>query len=164
MTYQERRINIKGPKGENSFQVPDVVDLDVDGEEIKVIADYLNNTKARAMMGTVQACIKNMVLGVSEGFTRRLNLVGVGYRAVVEGRNLELQLGFSHPVRMALPDGILAEMEGQNQIILTSHDPVLLGQIAANVRALRPPEPYQGKGILYENERIRRKAGKAGKK
>ena len=164
VTYQERRFHVKGPKGENTFQVPEVVELNIAGEEIKVVIDDMENNKARAMMGTVQACLNNMVTGVSEGFTRRLNLVGVGYRAAVEGRDLNLQLGFSHPVRMRMPEGIQVEMEGQTQIILTSHDNVLLGQTAANIRALRPPEPYQGKGILYENERVRRKAGKAGKK
>jgi large subunit ribosomal protein L6 len=102
---------------------------------------------------------------VSQGFTRRLQLVGVGYRAAVQGQNLELQLGFSHPVKMALPGGVRAQVEGNNnQIVLSSHDNVLLGQTAANIRAIRPPEPYQGKGVLYEGERIRRKAGKTGKK
>lgn len=161
--YEAREVHIKGPKGENRFPMPDLVDLEVTNEEIKVLADYVNNTKARAMMGTVQACVSNMVLGVSEGFTRRLILEGVGYRAVVEGEKLVLQLGFSHPVTMKLPAGIQAEVVDMRKIVLSSHDNVLLGQTAANIRAFRPPEPFQGKGVLYENERIRRKAGKSGK-
>jgi large subunit ribosomal protein L6 len=165
VNYGDRRIvHIKGPKGENRFQVPEIVDLDIQDGEIKVKADYLNDAKARAMMGTVQANLSNMVTGVLEGFTRKLNLKGVGYRAAVQGSDLEMQLGFSHPVKMKLPEGIKAEVEGQNKIILSSHDKVLLGQTAANIRAHRPPEPYQGKGISYEGERIRRKAGKTGKK
>lgn len=165
VNYDERRIvKIKGPKGENRFQMPDNVELDIQGGVINVKADYLNDRKARAMMGTVQANLSNMVKGVLEGYTRRLNLVGVGYRAALQGNDLELLLGFSHPVKMKLPEGIKAEVEGQNKIILSSHDKVLLGQTAANIRAHRPPEPYQGKGISYEGERIRRKAGKTGKK
>ena len=165
--YEAREIHIKGPKGENRFKVPELVDLEISGDEIKEIrvqADYLGNNKARAMMGTVQACINNMVVGVSEGFSRRLMLEGVGYRATVEGRKLELLLGFSHPITMELPPGIQAEVVEMRRINLTSHDNVLLGQTAANIRAFRPPEPFQGKGVLYENERIRRKAGKSGKK
>lgn len=162
--YESREVHIKGPKGENLFKMPDLVDLEVSGDEIRVKADYLGSNKARAMMGTVQACIKNMVVGVSEGFSRRLVLEGVGYRATVEGDNLVLLLGFSHPVTMKLPPGVQAEVVDNRKIHLSSHDNVLLGQTAANIRAFRPPEPFQGKGVLYENERIRRKAGKSGKK
>lgn len=162
--YDDRVVRVKGPKGENQFQMPAAVDLDIGPEEIKVLADYQNDSRARAMMGTVQACLNNMVLGVSQGFTRRLRLVGVGYRAALQEQALVLQLGFSHPVRVTLPAGVTAQVEGNNQIVLASHDKVLLGQTAANIRALRPPEPYQGKGVSYENERIRRKAGKTGKR
>lgn len=164
VTYQERCVQLKGPKGENRFPVPQPVDIKVDGGEILVLADYKNSKAARCMMGTVQSVLQNMVTGVSEGFTKKLQLVGVGYRASVQGKNMELLLGFSKPVKVTLPDSVNAEVEGQNLIVLTSHDNVLLGQTAARIRKFRPPEPYQGKGILYENERIRRKAGKAGKK
>ena len=163
--YQEHVVRLKGPKGQNQFSVPELVDLDVGDSEIHVKADYLNDTRSRALMGTVQACLANMVHGVSEGFTRRLQLVGVGYRAAVQGQNLELSLGFSHPVKYALPSEVSAQVEGNNNlIVLSSHDNVVLGQTAASIRAIRPPEPYQGKGVLYEGERIRRKAGKTGKK
>ncbi len=162
--YADRLVHLKGPKGENSFLVPEPVDLKIDKEQILVEADYLNSTKARCMMGTVQSVLQNIVTGVSAGFSKRLNLVGVGYRAALQGGNLELQLGFSKPIRFVLPQGVSAQVEGNNQIVLTSHDNVLLGQTAAKIRAFRPPEPYQGKGVLYENEKVRRKAGKAGKK
>ena len=164
VTYQERLIHCKGPKGENSYTVPDPVELDIEKDTIKLVADYVNDSHARCMMGTAQSVIQNIVTGVSEGFTRRLNLVGVGYRASVQGDKLELLLGFSQPVNFTLPKGVKAEVEGNNQITLSSHDNVLLGQVAAKIRAFRPPEPYQGKGVLYEGERIRRKAGKAGRK
>ena len=162
--YEERVVRFKGPKGQSAFTVPAQVELELDGEEIRVQADYLNNSKARALMGTVQACLSNMVQGVSQGFQRRLQLVGVGYRAAVQGQNLELALGFSHPVKVELPGTVKAEVEGNNVIVLSSHDNVVLGQTAATIRSLRPPEPYQGKGVMYEGERIRRKAGKTGKK
>ena len=164
VAYAEREVHIKGPKGEHRFSVPSPVDLKIDGGVIQVEADYEKDAVARRMMGTVQSVVQNMVTGVSVGFTKKLNLVGVGYRASVEGKNLELLLGFSRPVRMTLPDAVSAEMEGNTRISLSCHDNVLLGQTAARIRKFRPPEPYQGKGILYENERIRRKAGKAGKK
>lgn len=164
VTYQERCVLVKGPKGENQFAVPQPVDVKVEGGEIQVLADYVNDKAARCMMGTVRSVLQNIVTGVSEGFIKRLQLVGVGYRATVQGRNMELLLGFSQPVKVTLPEKVNAEMEGQTLIILSSHDNVLLGQTAAKIRSFRPPEPYQGKGILYENERIRRKAGKAGKK
>lgn len=163
--YQERVVRVKGPKGQNQFSVPAKVELDVGGGAIHVKADYENDSQARALMGTVQACLSNMVHGVSEGFTRRLQLVGVGFRASVQGQKLEMQLGFSHPVHVQLPSAVNARVEGNNnQIVLSSHDNVVLGQMAATIRAIRPPEPYQGKGVLYENERVRRKAGKTGKK
>ena len=162
--YEDGLVRLKGPKGENEFKVPGLVNLKVEPERILVQADYLNDSKARSMMGTVQAVLQNMVDGVHKGFSKKLNLVGVGYRASLQGKGLELLLGFSKPVNFPLPKGISAEIEGNNQIILSSHDRVLLGQIASKIRALRPPEPYQGKGVLYENEKIRRKAGKAGKK
>ena len=163
--YEQRVVRVKGPKGESQFTVPAVVEVEVDGAEIRVVADHAGNTGARAMMGTVQSCLQNMVEGVSEGFTRRLKLVGVGYRAAVQGQDLEMQLGFSHPVKVAMPAGVRAEVEGNNNlVVLSSHDKVLVGQIAATIRSLRPPEPYQGKGVMYETEVIRRKAGKTGKK
>ncbi|MDH5752318.1 MAG: 50S ribosomal protein L6 [Deltaproteobacteria bacterium] len=162
--YAERTVSIKGPKGQHSFDVPELVDVEVAGNELKLIADYKNNRFARCMMGTVNAVLVNMVTGVSEGFTRKLNLVGVGYRANVQGTTVELSLGYSHPVAYKLPPAVQAQVNNNTEIVLTSHDKVALGEVAANIRSLRPPEPYLGKGVSHSNERIRRKAGKAGKK
>lgn len=157
-------VNIKGPKGANQFEVPEPLVLEVGNEEMNIKADYVGDRDARRIMGTVNAVLTNMVKGVSEGFTKKLILVGVGYRATVQGKSLDLALGFSHPVVFALPEHVNAQVEGNNIIVLSSHDNVQLGQVAANIRALRPPEPYQGKGVTFEGERVRRKAGKTGKK
>jgi large subunit ribosomal protein L6 len=162
--YQNRCLRCAGPKGEIAFDLPKLVDVRIADGTIHVEADYLNDARAKAQMGTAQAVIANMVAGVSVGFTRRLQLIGVGYRASVSGDTLELNLGYSEPVRFRLPDGVKVEMESNTLIVLASHDKVLLGQTAARIRGLRPPEPFQGKGIRYEGEYVRRKAGKSGKK
>ncbi len=164
VTYQDRRVLVKGPKGENALAIPQLVDLEVSKEHIQVLADYQHDKRARTLMGTVQSVLSNMVQGVSQGFTKKLQLTGVGYRASAAGGAMEFTLGYSKPIKLALPKGVAAQVENNTLITLSSHDNVLLGQIAANIRSLRPPEPYQGKGIAYEGEHIRRKAGKTGKK
>ncbi len=146
------------------MQLSDLVELELKPNELNIRADYQNNKRARCMMGTTRSVLFNMVTGVSQGFTRKLQLTGVGYRAAVSGANLELSLGFSHPVKMSLPQGISAKVENNNQIVLSSHDKVLLGRFASQIRQWRPPEPYLGKGVSYEGERILRKAGKSGRK
>lgn len=157
-------VVLKGPKGENRYQVPAPVTADLNAERIQLVADFRNDKDASRLMGTSQAVLRNMVKGVSEGFVRKLVLVGVGYRASVQGENVELTLGFSKPVRFPLPKGVKAQVDNNTMITLSSHDNVALGQVAANIRSLRPPEPYQGKGVMYEGEKIKRKAGKTGKK
>lgn len=156
-------VHIKGPKGNMSFELPPMVDIRVEENVLSVQADYENNRRAKTMMGTTQSTLQNMVVGVTQGFQKQLNLVGVGYRAAVSGNQLELNLGFSHPIRFAVPESVSVTISG-NQITLESCDKQVIGQVAANIRKLRPPEPYKGKGILFVNEIIRRKAGKAGKK
>ena len=116
------------------------------------------------MLGTTHALIRNMFEGVTNGYQKRLNLVGVGYRAAVNNNVLEMSLGFSHPVNYPLPDGVTASVATNTKITLESTDKQLIGQVSAEIRKFRPPEPYKGKGILFEGERIRRKAGKSGKK
>ena len=116
------------------------------------------------MLGTTHALIRNMLEGVTNGYQKRLNLVGVGYRATVNNNVLEMSLGFSHPVNYPLPDGVTASVATNTKITLESTDKQLIGQVSAEIRKFRPPEPYKGKGILFEGERIRRKAGKSGKK
>ena len=162
--FKDRRLTCTGPKGQIDFDLPRLVDLEIADGVIRIQADHEGNTEAKAQMGTAQAVISNMVAGVSEGFTRRLQLNGVGYRASVQGTNMELTLGYSKPVQFKLPKGVSAQVENNTLIVLASHDKVLLGQTAAQIRGLRPPEPFQGKGVRYENEYVRRKAGKTGKK
>ncbi len=116
--------------------------------------------RTRAMAGTVRSLVNNMVVGVSQGFERRLQLVGVGYRAQAQGRTLNLQLGFSHPVRYAVPEGVDVQTPSVTEIVVSGADKQLVGQVAADIRAFRPPEPYKGKGVRYLNERVRRKEAK----
>lgn len=157
-------VLVKGPKGEINFQLHPLVDIEVEKSVLSVKADHENDSTAKAMMGTTQAILQNMVTGVSNGFTKQLNLVGVGYRASVSGRTLNMNLGFSHSIEFLLPEEVNARVQANTQIILESCDKQVLGEICAKIRQLRPPEPYKGKGILFENEVIRRKAGKTGKK
>ncbi|MBF0287198.1 MAG: 50S ribosomal protein L6 [SAR324 cluster bacterium] len=163
LTYQNKQLEVKGPKGALQFLVPELVELDIQDKEMALQADYENDVKAKALMGTVQALVTNMVIGVTEGFQKQLNLVGVGYRASVSGNKLELNLGYSHPIGFTLPEGVKAKVETNTHIILESCDKQLIGQVAADIRCFRPPEPYKGKGILFAGEVIRKKAGKAGK-
>ena len=161
---QDGQVKVKGPKGESAYPMPSLVSVELAADKIQLKADYQNNKDASRLMGTAHARITNMVTGVATGFTKKLQLVGVGYRAAVQGATMELALGFSKPIKYAIPGGIKATVDNNTLITLTSHDNVLLGQTAAELRSLRPPEPYQGKGVMYENEKIRRKAGKTGKK
>ena len=119
--------------------------------------------QAKAMSGTFRSLVANMVVGVSEGFQKKLELQGVGYRAKAEGNNVNLTLGFSHPINYALPEGVTAETPTQTEIIISGADKQRVGQVAAEIRDFRPPEPYKGKGVRYVGEHVRRKAGKAGK-
>lgn len=146
-------INVKGPLGELKQELTNdvVVSLD-DG---KITFDVANDSRqANAMSGTLRALVNNMVTGVSKGFERRLNLIGVGYRAQVQGQNLKLELGFSHDIIHPLPQGVKAECPSQTEIVLKSHDKQAVGQVAANIRAYRPPEPYKGKGVKYADEHV----------
>lgn len=160
-------VTVKGPKGELSQQVDKDIKVEVEDGTINVTR-ATNQKRHRELHGLYRSLINNMVAGVANGFTKKLELVGVGYRASNRGQILEMQLGFSHPVVMYIPDEIKVETEtvkGQNPIIkLTSIDNQLLGQVAAKIRSFRKPEPYKGKGIRFKGEEIRRKAGKAGGK
>lgn len=154
-----QNISVKGPKGALDF----AVHADVEGE----IADNVVTFKARqtqqsavALAGTTRAVVSNMVVGVSEGFERKLELVGVGYRAQAQGKVLNLTLGFSHPVAFEVPDGITIETPTQTEILVKGIDRQLVGQVAANIRAYRPPEPYKGKGVRYSGEHVVRKEAK----
>ena len=163
ITIKENIVTVKGKLGELTQVVKDVAVKQEDG---KLIVESLSNTKqGNAFHGLYRALLHNMVVGVSEGFTKELELVGVGYRATNQGQKLDLALGFSHNILMELPQEIKLETineKGKNPIIkLTSHDRQLLGQVAAKIRSFRKPEPYKGKGVKFVGEELRRKAGKS---
>jgi len=159
----KRRITVKGPKGELMWEHPDMVS--VEASEGAAEVKRVNDTKdARARHGLVRSLLDNMVTGVTEGYKRDLEIVGVGYRAQVQGQKITFNLGFSHPVDFTLPEGIKAEIDKkQTSLSLTGIDKQQIGQVAADIKALRPPDAYKGKGIRYAGERIRLKAGKSAK-
>ena len=154
-----RTVRVKGPKGENAFTLPDGFKLEV-AESTASILRERDDRKASALHGLSRALVANMVRGVTEEFTRVLEIEGMGYKAELKGKSLELQIGYSHLVSFPMPEGISARCDSPTRIVLSGIDKGKVGQTAANIRALRPPEPYKGKGIRYEGEVIRRKAGK----
>lgn len=144
-------VHVKGPKGALELRLVDSVAVKVEGNLVHV-EEKLNYGQTVAMVGTTRILLGNMVKGVHTGFERALKLVGVGYRAKVAGKSLELSLGFSHPVNFAIPEGIVIETPSATDIVIKGHDKQKVGQVAANIRAYRPPEPYKGKGVRYANE------------
>lgn len=155
-------IEVKGPKGSIATPRHETVEYKIEGSEV-VITRVDDSKVARSQHGLRRALLANCVQGVSQGFDKVLEFNGVGYRVAVKGESLEMSIGFSHPVKIDLPKGISAKAEG-NKLTLSGVDKVLVGEVAASIRRLRKPEPYKGKGIKYENEQIRRKAGKSGNK
>ncbi len=150
-------VSVKGPKGELALELHPAVAIEQQGSVLQVKA----KTDADwAMAGTMRALLNNMVTGVSEGFEKKLTIIGVGYRAQAEGAKLNLSLGFSHPVVYSLPEGVSVETPNQTEIVLSGVDKQKVGQAAAEIRSFRPPEPYKGKGIRYLNEYVRRKQAK----
>ncbi len=157
-----KSLKIKGPKGEMAMDLYPGIGLTREGEQLTlVIEDAANERTHAAIHGTMRANLANMITGVNTGFRKALEITGTGYRANMDGRKLVLQLGYSHPVEFPAPEGITIATEGPTKVLITGVDKVLVGQVAANIRKMRPPEPYKGKGIKYEGERIRRKAGKS---
>ena len=153
---QPEQVVVKGPKGSLALAVSDQVKIIQQDNRLEFSSRSANS----ALAGTLRSLVGNMVTGVSQGFEKRLELQGVGYRAQAQGRKLNLQLGFSHPIEYALPDGIETETASQTQIVVKGIDKQLVGQVAAEIRAFRPPEPYKGKGVRYAGEHVRRKEGK----
>ena len=147
------QISVKGPLGAIARPMDPNVGVEKDGETLKCKA-LGNSNHANAMSGTMRALVANMITGVSKGFEKKLSLVGVGYRAQAQGDKLNLSLGFSHPIVHALPDGIKAETPTQTEIVIKGVDRQRVGQVAAEVRAYKPPEPYKGKGVRYADERV----------
>ena len=158
---EDNSVTVKGPKGELARQFPPTMQLNREDETITVTRPN-DEGKQRALHGLSRTLLNNMVAGVTTGFTKTLEVQGVGYRAQLQGSNLQLALGFSHPVVVTPPAGITFAVEGP-RVLIQGIDKERVGQVAANIRKLRPPEPYKGKGIRYSGERVRRKAGKAGK-
>ena len=151
-------IEVSGSKGNLNFKIPDSVSLNY--EENIITVQYQESQQSVALAGTTRALVNNMVIGVSEGFQKKLQLVGVGYRAKASGKLLELSLGLSHPVKYQLPEDVSVETPSQTEVVLSSHNKQALGQAAAEIRAFRPPEPYKGKGVKYADEVIKRKEAK----
>lgn len=160
IAVEDRSIRVEGPKGKLKESIPSGIQVKLEGKELKVLRES-EERRAKALHGLTRKLIANMVQGVSGGFSRVLEINGVGYRAEVRGSEIHFTLGYSHPIVFPLPAGISASVERQIIITLSGADREVLGQTAARIRELRPPEPYKGKGIKYREEVIRRKAGKA---
>jgi len=163
ITYKDRVITVQGEKGTLTRTIHPKIDLEIEKDTITVTMEK-ETKENRALQGLTRSLVANMVIGVEKGFERILEINGIGYRASLSGNTLVLNLGFSHPVNFELPDGIAAKVDKNNTVTLAGINKELLGQTAASIRSLRPPEPYKGKGIKYAEEYIQRKAGKTGTK
>jgi large subunit ribosomal protein L6 len=157
--FEGSQVSVKGAKGALSYKCNHLVSLKLNDNVVTVEWDR-NNQAAVAQAGTARAVVNGMVVGVSEGFERKLTLIGVGYRAQAKGKILSLSLGFSHPVEFEVPDGIVIETPTQTEVLIKGSDKQLVGEIAAKIRAYRPPEPYKGKGIRYFDENVVKKEAK----
>lgn len=162
VTVDGSTVTVKGPKGELSRTFSDLVEVKQEGEEY-VVVRLDESAESNAHQGLTRTLLNNMVIGVSEGFVKKLELAGVGYRAALKGNDLDLSLGYSHPVVYVAPEGISFEVPDNTHIVVKGISKEVVGQVAAEIRMKRPPEPYKGKGIHYEGEFIRRKLGKAAK-
>ena len=162
ISYKDRVITVEGPKGSLTRTIREDVDLNIEDNVITVVAGGDKKT-ASAFQGMTRALVANMVIGVSAGFSRTLEINGIGYRAELKGKNLVLNLGYSHPIDFELPEGIDAKVE-KTTVTILGIDKELVGHVASSIRRLRPPEPYKGKGIKYADEYIQKKAGKTGTK
>ncbi len=160
VTRRNGTVIVKGPKGELQASVHPNISIEIKDGEV-LVARKSESKPDRSLHGLWRALVANMISGVTEGFSKRLEIVGVGYRAEMKGKKLQLQLGYSHPIVFGPPEGIKVETPTQTQIVVSGIDKQLVGLVAAKIRSFRPPEPYKGKGVKYENEFIRRKAGKA---
>lgn len=161
-TINGQHISVKGPKGTLEINIPEPIEAKVEDDKI-VVTRPDENRKNRALHGLSRSLINNMVVGVTEGYKISMEIYGVGYRVLQKGSNLEFSLGYSHPVLIEAPEGITFATDGPTKLSITGIDKQAVGQVAANIRRLRKDDPYNGKGIRYEGEQIRRKVGKAGK-
>ena len=152
-------VKVKGSKGESEFNVPSSVTIENNDNVLTVKYDE-NDQQSVALAGATRSIVNNMIIGFSQGFEKKLELKGVGYRAKASGKLLELTLGFSHPIKYQLPEEVEVETPSQTEVVLKSHDKQILGQAASEIRAFRPPEPYKGKGVRYSDEQVKRKEAK----
>jgi large subunit ribosomal protein L6 len=155
----ENLVKVKGSKGELEFNIPSSVSIE-NNENVLTVKYNEDDQQSVALAGTTRSIVNNMVIGVSVGFEKKLELIGVGYRAKASGKLLELTLGFSHPIKYQLPDEVEVETPSQTEVVLKSHNKQILGQAASEIRAFRPPEPYKGKGVRYSDEQVKRKEAK----
>ena len=159
VSMSDNVVLVKGNKGELDFSLPSSISIDIKDNIIAVNYNS-EDQKSVALAGTTRSILNNMIVGVSEGFEKKLELIGVGYRAKASGKLLELTLGFSHPIKYQLPDDVEVDTPSQTEVVLRSHNKQILGQAAAEIRAFRPPEPYKGKGVRYSDEQVKRKEAK----
>ena len=159
ITVDNNKVIVKGSKGELEFVLPETVSLNISDDFINVEYNEAEQQSV-ALAGTTRSIVNNMIIGVSQGFEKKLELIGVGYRAKASGKLLELTLGFSHPIKYQLPPEVEVETPSQTEVVLKSHNKQILGQAAAEIRAFRPPEPYKGKGVRYSDEQVKRKEAK----
>ena len=163
VTINGRHVEVKGPKGTLAYDAPESITISREGDQL-VVTRPEDERENRSLHGLTRSLVANMVTGVSEGFVRELEIVGVGYRAAASGpQRLEIQVGYSHPVQVNAPEGIEFEVPAPTRIMVRGFDKQLVGQVAADIRKIRKPEPYKGKGIRYVDERVLRKAGKSAK-
>ncbi|MEO6628628.1 MAG: 50S ribosomal protein L6 [Aquihabitans sp.] len=163
ITVNDRRVTVKGPKGSLDRELPGTITVRQEGD-VLLVERPDDERQTRAMHGLVRSLVNNMVVGVTDGFTKELEIIGVGYRATAKGADaLDLALGFSHPVTVKAPEGVTFEVPSPNRIAVKGSNKELVGQVAADIRKLRKPEPYKGKGVRYLGEHVVRKAGKSGK-
>jgi large subunit ribosomal protein L6 len=163
ITVHSSNIVVKGPKGELSKNFPNSIKIIQNDKTIQVVP-IENIAESYQLYGTFRSLVNNMIIGVTQGFQKKLELQGVGYRSQIDGKTLILNVGYSHQVKILSPEGIKLSVEGNTNITVSGLDKELVGQIAADIRLVRPPEPYKGKGIRYQGEYVRKKVGKAGKK
>ncbi|MEO8209301.1 MAG: 50S ribosomal protein L6 [bacterium] len=163
VTYKDNNIEVTGPKGTLKLNLVPGVKVDVNGNEIQVTRDD-DTKKNKALHGLYRSLINNMVVGVNDGFSKKLELVGIGYRAELKGNNLVMMLGYSHPTVFSPPDDIKIDVPNPNSVVVSGISKELVGLVASKIKSFRKPEPYKGKGIKYENEIVRRKAGKTAAK
>ena len=163
VTIDGRDVTVKGPKGTLAHSVADPITVDLDEGRLTVNRPD-DERMSKALHGLTRTLISNMVVGVTEGYEKKLEIVGTGYRVLAKGSNLEFALGYSHPIVISPPDGVTFAVEGPNRFSVSGIDKQKVGEVAANLRKLRKPDPYKGKGVRYAGEQIRRKVGKAGKK